>query len=87
MKVRVTFAAAVPHQPKHRGFTLVELLVVIAIIAILISMLLPALAMAKQEANTVVCAAKLRSLGQITAEYSSTYRGFYPANFWPTNIR
>lgn len=86
MKVRVTFAAAVPHQPKHRGFTLVELLVVIAIIAILISMLLPALAMAKQEANTVVCAAKLRSLGQITAEYSSTYRGFYPANFWPTNI-
>ncbi len=68
------------------GFTLIELLVVISIIALLIALLLPALAMAKQEANSIVCAAKLRSLGQITAEYSTTYRGFYPANFWPTNI-
>ncbi len=71
---------------RKAGFTLIELLVVISIIALLIALLLPALAMAKQEANSIVCAAKLRSLGQITAEYSTTYRGFYPANFWPTNI-
>lgn len=62
---------------RRSGFTLIELLVVISIIALLIALLLPALAMAKQEANSIVCAAKLRSLGQLTDEYSTTYRGFY----------
>ena len=62
----------------RRGFTLVELLVVISIIALLIALLLPALAMAKQDASSISCTARLRSLGQLTAEYVQTYRGMLP---------
>ncbi len=64
-------------QPLH-GFTLIELLVVISIIALLISLLLPALARAKQLALSIQCEANLRSLGQIDAEYANVYEGFLP---------
>ena len=60
------------------GFTLVELLVVISIIALLIALLLPALALAEQDAKSIQCAAKLRSLGQITMEYAQTYNNMAP---------
>jgi len=64
--------------PRLRAFTLVELLVVIGIIAVLISVLLPALNRARQAAYSTQCQANLRSVGQIIFMYANENRGFLP---------
>lgn len=71
----------------RRGFTLIELLVVISIIALLISLLLPALAMAKADALSTICLGRLRTLGQLTIEYADSNDGFTPSNYvsWTYN--
>jgi prepilin-type N-terminal cleavage/methylation domain-containing protein len=58
----------------RRGFTLIELLVVVAIIALLISILLPSLSRAREQARTAKCLANLRSMGVAAATYSGEYR-------------
>jgi len=63
---------------RRRAFTLVELLVVIGIVALLISILLPALNKARGAANTVACAANLRSIGQGLVLYQQSNNGYYP---------
>ena len=65
--------------PSHgRAFTLIELLVVIAIIAILASLLLPALAKAKESAKRITCVNDLRQLGMSVTMFADDHEGLYP---------
>ncbi len=59
-----------------RNFTLVELLVVIAIIAILASMLLPALSRAREQAKSIKCLAQLKQFGVYFGMYADTHNGW-----------
>jgi len=67
-----------PRRPGSGAFTLVELLVVIGIIALLISILMPALSKAREQANAVKCMSNQRNLGNALVLFTQEHQGFLP---------
>jgi prepilin-type N-terminal cleavage/methylation domain-containing protein len=76
---------------KSSGFTLIELLVVISIIALLVSILLPALGAAREQAKFTVCKVHLNGLGKAAILYTVDQKDLFPApredNYANMNIK
>jgi prepilin-type N-terminal cleavage/methylation domain-containing protein/prepilin-type processing-associated H-X9-DG protein len=66
---------------KKKGFTLVELLVVISIIALLLSVLMPALGRARDQARRVACGAQIKNVGLAILSYASANNGYFPESY------
>ena len=64
------------------GFTLIELLVVVAIIALLVSILVPSLTKAREQAKMVVCLSNERQMGLGMTMYANDNSGWYPPHIF-----
>lgn len=69
-----------PHtnSARRRGFTIIELLVVISIIAVLVSLLLPAVQQARESARSAQCKSNLRQIAIALHNYTDVHNGYMP---------
>jgi prepilin-type N-terminal cleavage/methylation domain-containing protein len=67
-------------RPDQRAFTLIELLVVVAVIALLVSILLPSLAAAREQAKSVRCLSYLQQQGVAAYMYAGESNGYLPSS-------
>ena len=72
--------------PRRAGFTLIELLVVISIISLLISILLPSLSRAREQAKSVHCLARLKDMGTALEIYTNIFDSPPPARWYPVHL-
>src|SRR4051794_23713612 len=61
-----------------RAFTLTEMMVVVGVIAVLMALLLPAIARAREGANRAACGSNLRQIGNLLLNYSVQNNAAYP---------
>ena len=71
---------------RRKGFTLTELMVVVGLIAVMISLLFPALGKAKAAANSTACLSNLRQMGNAWTMYVTENRGRLPDFIWSTPL-
>ncbi|MDB5294941.1 MAG: hypothetical protein JWO31_924 [Phycisphaerales bacterium] len=77
-----------PRTARLAGFTLVELLVVIGIIALLISILLPSLNRAREQANRIKCASNLRQIAMGGIIYAGqSKKGEFPRTYYNSGVQ
>jgi len=74
--------ASGPQRTRRQAFTLVELLVVIGIIAVLVSILLPVMGKAREQADAVRCASNLRQFAQANEVYVNETKGWNLPGYW-----
>ncbi|MFP4054212.1 MAG: type II secretion system protein [Phycisphaerae bacterium] len=72
----------IPTRSHAGGFTLIELLIVVAIIALLVSILLPSLARAKDQARRLLCLTNLRNMSTATQTYAADNNDQYPIAYY-----
>ena len=68
------------------GFTLIELLVVVGIVSLLVALLLPVIARARQSSELLRCSTNLRSIGQASFAYAAANRGELPGDGFPREL-
>ncbi len=78
--VKVHCDKAIPRQDKRPAFALVELLVVVALIALVVSLVIPALGRARDQANLIACRANLRSIAVGCLAYASEHDSTLPTD-------
>jgi prepilin-type N-terminal cleavage/methylation domain-containing protein/prepilin-type processing-associated H-X9-DG protein len=69
-----------------KGFSLIELLVVVAVMGLLMSLLLPALRRARQQAQSVCCLSNLRQMTIAATNYAHANRHHYPLAYYTTKV-
>lgn len=70
----------------NKGFTLIELLVVVSVIALLLSIMLPALGKVRSQGERILCLSNMRQMHLASVNYNNTYDGYYPISSY-TKIR